>query len=166
MWMFDFFFFSNQILNSMCYNGPTESVLLSHVTLTVRDQFCLICPYAVKYFSVLWLVCTVVPEKLNQRRKTNLAWGFACILLQQGRSCWLWPVWRKRQILSVRRQEVTRRDIIVCPTIVRLLMGPFLTEREAFLSSWYLAPTLKSVLLLPAVQARWTAVSALLFTFW
>lgn len=41
-----------------------------------------------------------------------------------------------------------------------------LTEIEAVESNWYLAAIPKRVLLLPAVQARFTAVSRLSLTFW
>lgn len=50
----------------------------------------------------------------------------------------------------------------MCPDTVESV----LTDREESLSSWYLAPIPKRVLLLPAVQARFTAVSKLPLTFW
>lgn len=45
-------------------------------------------------------------------------------------------------------------------------LGRYLTDREASLSSLYLAAMPKRVLLLPAVQARVMAVSSSSFTFW
>lgn len=41
-----------------------------------------------------------------------------------------------------------------------------LTDKDALESSWYLAAMPKRVLLLPAVQARFTAVSSSSLTFW